>query len=283
MPGIIWLATYPKSGNTWLRAFLANYIENPEAPLDINELPGHVYGDGLKLPYAEVSGRPAEDLSGAELAALRGRVQAAFLTDRQRDIFVKTHNRIAVVDGHPLIAPEVTVGAIYVLRNPLDVAVSWAHHFQVPLDRAVAALTTPDTTLPADSDTVPQHVGGWGQHLASWTGTSGLILHVLRYEDMLQQPIKAFGSVVKFLDLPPDRPRLKKAIDFASFRELQRQETDGRFVEGHKDGRAFFRAGKVGAWRDTLNARQVERILKRLGPAMKAHGYLDAAGRPRGI
>ena len=106
---------------------------------------------------------------------------------------------------------------------------------------------------------------------------------MLRYEDMLQQPIKAFGSVIEFLDLPPDRPRLKKAIDFASFRELKRQEEGERFIEGHKDGRTFFRAGKVGAWREALNAQQVERILKRLGPAMKAYGYLDAAGRPRGI
>ncbi len=63
MGGILWLSSYPKSGNTWLRTYLANLFRNPEKPIPINELPNFALGDNFLVHYEKFSGRKAEDLS----------------------------------------------------------------------------------------------------------------------------------------------------------------------------------------------------------------------------
>ena len=102
----------------------------------------------------------------------------------------------------------------------------------------------------------------------------------MRYEDMLATPIKTFGELVKFLGLPKDPARLKKAIRFSNFRELASQEKKERFVESRPDGKAaFFRQGKTGAWRGVLSEAQVEQILDCHGEMMTRLGYKDSKGR----
>ena len=135
--GIIWLASYPKSGNTWLRAFLANYLQDRPAPVPINELVQFSLRDGFLIHHERLIGRPAAELSMAELARLRPKVHEHFATAKGQTVFVKTHNLVGEAEGTALITPAATAGAIYILRNPLDLAVSYAHHYRVSLDRAV--------------------------------------------------------------------------------------------------------------------------------------------------
>ena len=71
MPGIIWLASYPKSGNTWLRAFLANYLQDPAEPLPINDLPNHILGDSSVFQYERFSNKSIADMSDEEITQLR--------------------------------------------------------------------------------------------------------------------------------------------------------------------------------------------------------------------
>ena len=280
MAGIIWLASYPKSGNTWMRAFLATYIENPVSPLDINDLPNYALGDSRADCYEPFAEKPVIGLTLAELAALRPKVQDWFAKSQAGNVFVKTHNMIARVAGEPLIAPKPTAGAIYILRNPLDVCVSFAHHFQITLDEAATILCEKNNRIPRDEKTVPQYIGSWGQNVMSWMNAAGMILHVVRYEDMLLNPADTFASAVKFLDLPLEDDRLKRALDFTSFQSLKEQEKEKRFIEGHKDGRAFFREGRAGVWRERLTGEQVTRIIEANHRAMRRFGYLDEAGDP---
>jgi len=280
LSGIIWLASYPKSGNTWMRAFIATYLEDPDRPLRINDLPRYALGDSQVEHFERLSGKAVSEMSRKELNGLRGRVQEWFVETRPDDVFVKTHNIIAKAGKMPLISPSVTAGAIYIVRNPLDVAISLAHHFQVPLDRAIEILCDRASILPASETTVEQYVASWSRNARSWLNAPGLVLHVTRYEDMRRKPFKAFGAVVKFLDLPLQQPRLRKAVRFTSFEELRKQEGAERFVEGHKDGRAFFREGRVGAWRESLSAEQVARVIEAHRPLMRRFGYLDEADQP---
>ena len=74
MAGILWLSSYPKSGNTWLRSYLANLFRNPDKPLPINELPSFALGDNFLVHYEKFSGKKAEDLSPEEIASLRPRI-----------------------------------------------------------------------------------------------------------------------------------------------------------------------------------------------------------------
>ena len=216
MPGIIWLASYPKSGNTWLRAFLANYLTNAKKAVPINDLPNHILGDNLLLHYEQFTGRKSEALSDQDVARLRPSIHQWFAGSSQNDVFVKTHNAIAQVDGTPLITPSATAGAIYVARNPMDVAVSFAHHYQVDYGRAVESLCEDDYCVPPTSGLLPQYLTSWSGHVRSWTEAPGLTVHVMRYEDMLGKPIPTFRRLAKFLGFRKDPARLKRAIRFSS-------------------------------------------------------------------
>lgn len=279
--GIIWLASYPKSGNTWVRAFLANYMVNPDAPLPINELVGYALGDGFLIHYERVSGKKAEALSPQEIARLRPKVHEWFATSKRQTVFVKTHNLIGEVDGSPLITPQVTAGAVYVLRNPLDVAVSYAHHYRVDLDEAAAALGRPNHAAPGGPRVLPQYLGSWSQHVRTWTEAPGLRPLVLRYEDLQEDPEKCFGLLAAFLRWPPEPERLKRAIRFSGFDELAKQEAKGDFRERPAGATSrFFRRGRAGTWREALNDRQVARIVESNRAVMARFGYLAADGTP---
>jgi len=280
MPGIIWLASYPKSGNTWLRAFLANFMQDARQPLPINDLPNHILGDNMVVHYLQYSGLKPEQLTPETVARLRPKVHQWMALSRGQDVFVKTHNVIARVLGTALITPEATAGAIYVVRNPFDVAVSFAHHYQVTLDRAVESLNAESYCLPAQGGQVEQYLSSWSRHARSWTEAPGMTLHLMRYEDMKATPLKAFGALVAFLGLPKDMDRLKRAVRFSDFDELKSQEGRTRFVESRPDGKSpFFRDGRAGQWRDVLTPAQVAALTEANRAMLEKMGYLGADGR----
>lgn len=280
MAGIIWLASYQKSGNTWARAFLANLFRNPDQPIPINDLPKFLLGDGFMIHYETFTGKSATALTAAEIRALRPRIHTWFAQSSTDNVFVKTHNACVSVEGQPLITPQATAGAIYIIRNPLDVAVSFAHHHQIEMQEAVDRICDDRNIIPANPRKLEEVLMSWSSHAKSWLKAPGLRLHVMRYEDMLASPRKTFGNLVKFLELPPDPARLKKAIRFSSFKELARQEKQERFVESRPDGKSpFFRQGKSGAWKDALTDTQVQKIIETQGQMMRHFGYLDRKDR----
>ncbi|MGF1608635.1 MAG: sulfotransferase domain-containing protein [Kiloniellales bacterium] len=282
MPGIVWLASYPKSGNTWVRAFLANYQNDAKAAVPINLLPSFSLGDNFLSHYEKYSGKPASSLTMEELEALRPKVHEWFAYSRPDNTFVKTHSAVLKVAGRPLITPSATAGAIYVVRNPLDVAVSFAHHYQVSYERAVEALCDERYSLPRTDEQLEQVLSSWSRHVRSWTTAPGLPLHLMRYEDMRRKPAKAFAGLVRFLRLPADHDRLDRAIRFSSFRELQAQEKREKFVESRPDGKAaFFRQGAVGGWRHHLSEELAERLIEANRAVMTELGYMTAAGKLR--
>jgi hypothetical protein len=282
MPGIIWLASYPKSGNTWLRAFIANYFKNPDRPLPINELHKFAFGDGFLVHYERVSGRPKEELGEEELRALRPQVHRYWASYPNETAFVKTHNMVGDEGGVPIITPQATAGAVYVVRNPLDVVVSYAHHYMVPLDEAVDDLCERYKVIPGeDGKKIPDFIGDWSQHVRSWTEAPGLKPHTMRYEDMLKKPGPTFRALVKFLGVPLTTNRLRKAIKFTSFEEMAKQEQRDSFNEARPDGAArFFRKGQTGQWRESLNDEQVRRMVDAHRETMQRFGYLDKSGEP---
>lgn len=281
MPGILWLASYPKSGNTWLRALLANLLVDSPEPLPINRLPDLFLGDSFLIHIEQLTGRKMADIADEEIPQLRRQVHEWFARSRTDNAMVKTHNAVIKVDGVPLITPSATAGAIYVVRNPLDIAVSFAHHYQVSYDRAVESLCDETYILPPSGGQLTQYLGSWSGHVRSWTRAPGLPLHLMRYEDLAEKPYRAVGALAAFLGLPSDKARFKKAVRFSGFDELSRQERKTRFVESRPDGATpFFREGRAGAWREALSPDQVERLVASQGEMMREQGYLDEAGRP---
>jgi len=278
MTQILWLASYPKSGNTWLRAFLANYLLNTPTPQDINALPEFVYGDMRVDYYEQLSGKSQADLTWTEINQLRPRVHQFLAEAHPGTVLVKTHNVLSTIEDVPTISPDVTFGAIYVVRNPLDVAVSFSHHYGLTMEQGAKAICFKPLEIQAKAGHILQVVSDWSTNVRTWLKAPGLYLNVLRYEDLTASPNKAFTSVLDFLKLPKERERLKRAIRHSSFKLLAGQERQAGFIERPQNAERFFRRGKVGSWRNELAAEHVDLIVRSHRDMMIEQGYLSADG-----
>ena len=277
MGGIYWLASYPKSGNTWLRAFLRNLLEDGEAPVDINDLStGSIASARGWLD--EVLGFDTADLSPDEVERLRPQVYQWALTDDEVG-YHKIHDAYTLTqDGEPIVSREGTLGALYILRNPLDVAPSAANHWHCSLEKAVENLCKPQMAFCKTRKALPpqvrQRMGTWSEHVLSWVDAPDLKVEVIRYEDMLENPLATFTRAVQFLQLPDDVDRISKAIRFSDFRELARQESEKGFRERPSHTERFFRQGQTGRGRSQLTPEQIDRLIEVNGEVMRRFGYL---------
>ena len=222
MSKIIWLASYPKSGNTWMRAFLHNLLRDPNEAYDINKITDFSTSDSSIDWYRAQDKRPWSDWSAVDVARMRRGAQLAICRLTPDDIFVKTHNASVVFLGYPLIHQDLTAGAIYIVRNPLDVCISLSHHYGTDIDTTIDILADPSIGSKTNDKIVYEVHKSWSIHVDSWTNPQRPGLAVLRYEDMLNNPIKAFGGLSQFLGLNPPRKRLERAIERASFKALRR-------------------------------------------------------------
>ncbi len=270
---IVWLASYPKSGNTWLRIFLANYLANQDEPLPINKAYRFTLSDSAARYYKEVSGGRLDTSDAAASVQYRERVLLSFMASGADVNLVKTHNRRAVGWGIPLIPPHLTRSAIYVMRNPLDVVLSYARHYGQTNEDAAEALCRSENGISSTDGHVPQFLGSWQEHVDSWTGFAPYPTLVLKYEDMLSDPEESFGKVIRHFGMEPDPERLRKAIRHASFKELQKQESETGFVERPPNSEAFFTKGESGQWKNDLAPELVKKIRQVNKRAMKKYGY----------
>lgn len=184
MGALIWLASYPKSGNTWMRSFLHNLFRNSQEPVDINEITDFCIGDsGAHWYTRRAGGKAVKDMTPEEINRLRPLVHRDFTTVFPDSVFVKTHNYLGEWGGVPLHTMDVTAGGIYVLRNPLDVVISVSHHFGETIDEAVEHLANDAMVTGGNESHVLEVHRSWSTHVKSWTEHPSPQLLVLRYED----------------------------------------------------------------------------------------------------
>jgi hypothetical protein len=276
MGGIIWLASYPKSGNTWARLFIENLLSGADVPLSINAIKRFGTGEASRKWWSKVSPKPLNELSIDEIARLRPTVQRYLTTLSPENVIVKTHNALLEYRGVPLINPEVTAGAVYILRNPLDVVPSFASHFGVGIDRAIEMMADDRLRLTSEKKNAYEVLSSWSGHVSSWTDTEHPNLLVLRYEEMLKDPKTAFGRLARHIGHNPTPERLERAIRNSSFDVLSRQEAQDGFVERSDKAERFFRSGRSGSGRAMLTRAQMRRVLIRHRATIERFGYLES-------
>jgi hypothetical protein len=275
--GIVWLASYPKSGNTWTRAFLHSLIKavsGETGAQHINALGRFTAGLGGKELFEKILGYVPTNEHRNEIAAVRHEVQRRAAEHFDGLLFIKTHQALVVDRGSTTINFEVTAGAIYIVRNPLDVAISYAHHIGYPIDKAIEIMGTPNAELPVTEQQVNEVYGTWSQHVLSWTRKPHRAIYVMRYEDMLAEPAKTFGGLARHLLFAPTEQQLTDAIKASSFSELRAQEDKDGFRERPENAERFFREGRTGQWKEILTRDQIDRIVKDHGEQMARFGYL---------
>jgi len=275
--GIVWLASYPKSGNTWTRAFLHNLVHVTSGEMQtqqINELNQFSMGSAAKPLYQQILGFTPTDEHQDQIAGARARVQE-YMTDAVEGlVFVKTHQALVVDRGHITINFAVTAGAIYIIRNPLDVAISYAHHLGRSIDTTIEFMNLKNAETASGEKHVYEVYGSWSQHVLSWTRKPHPAIYVMRYEDMLNEPKKTFGALARHLLFKPNDEQLADAIDRSSFERLREQEEKDGFRERPDGTERFFREGRTGQWKEVLTPRQIRRVVDAHGEQMRRFGYL---------
>ena len=210
----------------------------------------------------------------AEVQAARPRVHEALTRLHEDLVFVKTHNANLNLHGVPLCTPSVTAGAIYIVRDPRDVALSYAAFTGKSVDEIIDFMAQDGAANASDGVQVFELLSSWSGHALSWVAAPRRLL--VRYEDLLAGPERAFGRIMRFLgaaDAAAEPERLSRAIEFSSFSTLSGQETKDGYRAGSPTGEKFFRAGKAGSWRERLKPAQTARIWAAHGQVMEKFGY----------
>ena len=290
---LYWLASYPKSGNTWFRAFMSNLKgeeDRPEdeadAPASINDLSTGAIASSRGWLDSVLNFDTAE-LSTEEIANLRPAVYGWEARESKTVSHHKIHDAChRGPSGDWLINMDATAGAFYLIRNPLDVAISYANHMHCTIDKAIDRMADPEHRLARDrgqslGNQVEQWLSTWSEHVVSWVDNPALRTHVMRYEDMKATPEVVFAQAAAFLELDTDPQAIARALRHSDFSTLQSQESQEPFRERNPRSPRFFRKGVAGDWQQTLDPAQIDRILDSHAATMRRFGYCDEAGNPQ--
>jgi hypothetical protein len=277
-PRTIWLASYPRSGNTWVRALLRALAEPaPDAEIDLDEL-----GDG---PIASARGHLerwtgliTSELEPAEIDRVRPGADAA-LDESLHDIrFRKIHDALfSAPGGRPIVPPAATLRAVYIVRDPRDIAVSSAHFFDHTHAHAVATMANRCAALaPSEKRLDPQvrqRLGTWSDHVSGWLDHDLFPTLLVRYEDLAADSARELTRIAEFAGLEPSSDRVEAAVEVASFERLRARESTHGFKVRLRSDAPFFRRGQAGAYEDELAPELAQRVVTDHGPVMARLGY----------
>jgi hypothetical protein len=270
-----WLVSYPKSGNTWMRMMLQS-LRNGGAPVDINEsIDSHILN---REEFEEHFCVESSDLTQAEIDAFRPELHRAIArASRDPLILRKVHDRCwLTASGERVFPPEVSRGAVYIVRDPRDVAVSFAAFYGLDLEAAVDSLGDSTKTLAKSSSRLvlqlPQPAGSWSEHVVSWLDDAAMPLLLIRYEDMLADSVRELEKVARFLGIPAEA--CAQAAAASGFSTLREQEDKRGFRERVPVAARFFRQGRSGEGKEKLPIHLLEKIETVHGAVMKRLGYL---------
>lgn len=252
-----------------MRMFLSAYRSGV---LDINNIP-FVGGDLQRVFYQSVASTPVNEMTDTEVMLLRN---AALLQMTEfynwSPMVMKTHSINGLYDGSPMIPPALTAAAIYVVRDPRDVVMSYARHLGIMHRQAEKDMAHEGTRI-VDSRSGLFHVlSSWSNHVASWA-QADFPVALVRYEDLIDDPRRNFAAILQFLGMEIDKERFSNALKLTKLDNLRDQEVKKGFVENPKEAKGRF-FGKGGSrWQFQLDRRIAERIVEVHGKMMEECGY----------
>ena len=260
---INWIASYPKSGNTWVRFLLLNLIYGPQSSTekldalipDIHKLAGQI-----KIPA-------------------------------NSNVLIKTHFQLSAT--MPLF--NHTAGFIYIIRNPIDTMMSNLNYAftmhgivndPAVRDKIKKQYIEQFISNRGDPNWIRLGRGSWVENVTSWiTNDPGFPNLVLKYEDMLADPVSQLGKISNFLKLRSSQAELQSAVNNSSFRRMKEIEEKelARKIRGFylsenseksiAEGNRFMFRGKAGEGEKELTRSQRERFLEQFGPTIELAGY----------
>ena len=257
-----------------MRMLFAAYQNAGARELQLQHAFSSTVSESRRTEFEQLAGKSR--LSVDEIDRLRESVQLAIASRIRPPVLLKTHNARVQHNGFPVIRRELTLGAIYIVRNPLDVVDSLADRMGESIDQAIDRMRNPNFTIGGPhSDLVTQYLDTWSNHVNSWVFQRAFPVHVVRYEDLLGATELCFRNVLTFLGWDTDSRRIEHAASQTAFANLQRNEASGGFQETSKQSKSgrFFRRGRAGQWPSVLSREQATRVVEDHREVLTRLGY----------
>ena len=287
---IFWIASYPKSGNTLLRAILTSLFFTENGLFNFNLLKNiPIIESTINLDFIKkININDYNNLHKLEiLSKYWAKIQSKENLGLRSDfLFVKTHHALSKVFDKPFTSESSTRGIIYIVRDPRDVVISYSHHFNTSLDKSINKLSNIKSALDWEDNhkkffnkRKPLSIlSSWDLNCESWMENSfSCPFLMIKYEDMISNKLEIIKKIIDFfvknfnfqfnnLDL-----KIKNIIKTTSFEFLKNEEDNAGFSEAV--GRKFFRTGKANQWETVLNRKQIMEIEKNFYLLMKKLDY----------
>lgn len=274
---LLWLASYPRSGNTFTRILLANYFAAGRDEYDINKLLDFIPADTSELLWADFP--PMTPCSTEDVWRARASVFDHYRRTGKASAFfgLKTHSANVRVSGISGFGFRPNDRVIYVVRHPLDVLLSNCDYNGRDLDQAIELMCTRGLSLNYPRYGALEVRGSWAEHVSSWLFTPPCPILLVRYEELCLQTEQTLESIISFLGAPIKPDRLKRAVEAARFDRLRQQESAHSFIERPETTASgtFFRKGTPLQWLKELTPQQAYRLADGCGEVMRRMGYTD--------
>jgi len=276
---IIWLASYPKSGNTLLRSILVSLIFNEKGNVDFNQLhhisnfPTGIFFEKFTSNYGKVK----------EISKYWIKAQEE-LNQNKKLKFFKTHNALCKIDGNAFTDSKNTIGTIYIVRDPRDIIVSASRYYNKSHNEIKDNMFNQHMDLinNYNGKAVSTFLGSWSDHYNSWAKNKKNTL-LIKYEDLINNKKSEIKKILffigRFTKLSIDESKIKNCIETSSFENMKSMENRGLFKESSKDSDGniipFFVKGKIGNWRDHLDEKIAKEIENKFKKEMEELGYIN--------
>lgn len=268
-----WLASYPKSGNTWVRQLITAYrfgVVN----LDYNHL--KIVNDVAPFAYQKAMGSGIAESCMAERLACRGAAVInciGMANDDRYGSLLKTHNANITVEGVTIIPWILTAAAVYLIRDPRDVCVSFSRHLSLTVDETIEIICNPQAALRLGNTVIETFLTRWDNHVQSWTeGQQKFPITAVKYEQLLEDPEGCLTGILAQLgEQQVDQKRVRTAVKMCAFNKFKAHEEANGFKEAAHG--TFFNTGTSGKWKESLTAEQADRLHNEFGEVMEKWGY----------
>tara|TARA_B100000989_G_scaffold166139_1_gene124237 strand:- start:375 stop:1214 length:840 start_codon:yes stop_codon:yes gene_type:complete len=276
---IVWISSYPKSGNTWIRYFLCNYFYNQErknTDFDllnkIDKFPPYKY-------MQAIANEEAIKESSYNVSKYWLKIQSEITKTPEEFIFVKNHNALVSIEGRNLTDQTYSLAFIYIVRDPRDIAVSYSNFDKtLNIDRAIERITSKHLHCHISKKNIfdVEVLGSWKFNYLSWkNGVPEVPRVIIRFEDLIKDTYKTKLKIIKFLSKNVgskiDEEQIKFSIDQSNFDRLKEIEKTKKFPESSNK---FFNSGKIGQWKNFLSPSQLEKIENFCKEEMQELNYL---------
>ena len=259
---IIWIASYPKSGNTLLRSIIYSLFYSNDGILDLSKL--NVIPNYNQFRFFEGLINEKDRFDIKKVSEKWDTSQKRIISNNKIKL-LKTHNSNCKINGHEFISNKSTAGVIYVVRDPRDVVLSASNHFSLSNKEVFELMLNRNATLMPRKKLKHEIItmlGSWNDHVKYWRSHKNCLL--IKYEDMISDKHRVIQKIIN-------------TINSTSFSNMQLQEGKGLFkenVENKNKKIKFFYKGKIKNWDGKLDKDIREKIENKFYNEMKELGYL---------